>query len=65
MMVLAAIFLLHSVIAWLGASAQVELATAARVLRGLLCFVIVGALWLGLIAPAFYRRRFAANPPLA
>ena len=60
-----AICLLHSVIAWLGANAQVELAAAARFVRGLLYFVVVGTLWLGLIAPAFYRRRFAANPPLA
>ena len=60
-----AICLLHSVIAWLGANAQVELAAAARIVRGLLYFVVVGALWLGLIAPAFQRRRLAANSPPA
>jgi hypothetical protein len=60
-----AICLLYSVIAWLGANDQVELAAAARFARGLLYFVVVIALWLGLIAPAFHRRRLAANPPPA
>jgi hypothetical protein len=59
-----AICLLHSLIAWLGANAQVELAAGARLVRGLLYFVIVGALWLGLTPPAFYRRRIQANPTL-
>ena len=49
----------------MGSENRQELAAAARIVRGLLYFVIVGALWLGLIAPAFHRRRFAANPPLA
>ncbi len=60
-----AICLLYNLIAWLGANGQVELAAAARFLRGLLYFVIVGALWLGLMPPAFYRRRFQASPPVA
>ena len=39
-----AICLLYSVVAWLGANDQVELAAAARIVRGLLYFVMVGAL---------------------
>jgi hypothetical protein len=60
-----AICLLYNVIAWFGANGQLELAALARFVRGLLYFVIVGALWLGLTPPAFYRRRLVANPPPA
>jgi len=60
-----AICLLYNVIAWFGANDRVELAAAARFARGLLYFVVVGALWLGLIAPAFYRRRSVTNAPPA
>jgi hypothetical protein len=60
-----AICLLYNLIAWLGANDQVQLAAAARLLRGLLYFVIVGAFWLGLTPPAFYRRRFQADSPPA
>jgi len=59
------ICLLANLIGWLEANARVELAAAASLVRGLFYFVVVGALWLGLTPPAFYRRRFYANPPLA
>ena len=50
---------------WLGAHGWAEPAAAARLVRGLLYFAIVGSLWLGLSPPAFYRRRFFASAPTA
>ena len=61
----AGICLLAIFVGWLGAHGQVEVAAAARLVRGLLYFVIVGSLWLGLSPPAFYRRRFFSSPPPA
>lgn len=58
------ICLLAIVVGWLGAQGWAELAAAGRLLRGLLYFVIVGSLWLGLKPPAFYRRRLLASPPV-
>jgi hypothetical protein len=59
------ICLLANFIGWLEANSRMELAAAVSLLRAVLYFVVVGALWLGLTPPAFYRRRFHANPPLA
>jgi hypothetical protein len=59
------ICLLAIFVGWLEAHGRVELAAAARLLRSLFYFVIVGSLWLGLRTPAFYRRRFLESHPPA
>lgn len=59
------ICLLAIFVGWLGAHGRVEIAAAARLVRGLLYFVIVGSLWLGLSPPALYRRLFLADSPPA
>jgi hypothetical protein len=56
------ICLLAMVVGWLGAHGRGELAAGARLVRGLLYFVVVGSLWLGLRPPPFYRRLFFASP---